>query len=63
LPVGINEVIKSPTALGNAISRLFMDDTDADRAAIQPILNQIVVYPLSVYDGKMKSKYFYRVSA
>lgn len=56
VPAGINEVIKSPTALANAIPRLFMDDTDADRAAIQPILNQIVVYPLSEYDGKMKSK-------
>ena len=33
-----------------------MDDTDEDRAAIQPILNQIMVYPLSEYTGKMKNK-------
>jgi len=56
IPQGINEVIKSPTALGNLIPRLFMDDTDEDRAAIQPIINQIVVYPLTDYDGKMKTK-------
>ena len=56
VPAGINEVIKSPTALANVIPRLFMDDTDADRAAIQPIINQVVVYPLSNYDGKMNIK-------
>jgi len=56
IPAGITEVIKSPTALGNLIPRLFMDDTDEDRAAIQPVINQIVVYPLSEFDGKMKTK-------
>lgn len=56
VPEGINSVIRSPTALANLIPRLFMDDTDADRAAIQPIINQVVVYPLSEYDGKMKTK-------
>jgi len=56
VPSGIKSVIKSPTALANVIPRLFMDDTDTDRAAIQPIINQVVVYPLSDYDGKMKTK-------
>ena len=32
-----------------------MDDTDADRKAIQPVINQIVFYPLSEYDGTMKT--------
>jgi hypothetical protein len=31
-----------------------MDDTD--RAAIQPFINQIAFYPLSEFDGKMKTK-------
>jgi len=56
VPKGISGIINSPTALGNLIPRLFMDDTDADRAAIQPVINQIVVYPLSEYNGKMKTK-------
>ena len=55
VPRGITGVIRSPTALASAIPRVFMDDTDADRKAIQPVINQIVFYPLSEYDGTMKT--------
>ncbi len=55
-PKGIIEVIKSPTELTNIIPRLFMDDTDEDRKAIQPIVNQVMVYPLSEFTGEMKTK-------
>ena len=55
VPDGITRVIRSPTALASAIPRVFMDDTDADRKAIQPVINQIVFYPLSEYDGTMKT--------
>lgn len=54
-PDGVEAIIRSPTALANTIPRVFMDDTDADRAAIQEKLNQIVFYPLKDYDGKMKT--------
>ncbi len=54
-PAGITAVVRSSTELANAIPRVFQDDTDADRKAIQPLLNQIVAYPLSQFDGKMKS--------
>ena len=54
-PAGITEVVRSTTELANAIPRVFMDDTDEDRKAIQATLNQIVAYPLSQFDGKMKS--------
>ncbi|WP_230392991.1 DUF1254 domain-containing protein [Pseudomonas guariconensis] len=54
-PAGVEAVLRSPTALNNAIPRVFMDDTDEDRAAIQEKLNQVVAYPLSEFDGKMKS--------
>ena len=54
-PSGINAVIRSSTELANCIPRVFMDDTPEDRQAIQPLLNQIVVYPLSRFDGKMKT--------
>ena len=32
-----------------------MDDTDADRAAIQPLLNQVMMYPLSQYTGSLQT--------
>lgn len=36
--------------------RIFMNDTPEDRKAIQPALSQIQFYPLSQFDGKMKTK-------
>ena len=33
-----------------------MDDTHEDREAIQPVINQIVAYPLKDFDGKMKTQ-------
>jgi hypothetical protein len=35
--------------------RVFQDDTPEDKAAIQALLGQIVVYPLTGFDGKMKT--------
>jgi hypothetical protein len=55
VPAGITAVVRSQTELANAIPRVFQDDSAEDRAAIQPVLNQIVAYPLSRFDGKMKS--------
>ena len=55
-PAGITAVVRSSTALAFAIPRIFMDDTAEDRAAIQPVLSQINFYPLSQFDGKMKTK-------
>jgi hypothetical protein len=48
-------VIRSSTELANIIPRVFMDNTAADRQAIQPVINQIVVYPLKEFDVKMKT--------
>jgi hypothetical protein len=55
-PSGINGVLHSPTNLAVIFPRVFQDDTPEDKAAIQPLLSQIVVYPLSQFDGKMKTK-------
>jgi hypothetical protein len=52
---GFVEVLRSPTRLANAIPRVFMDDTDEDRAAIQPLLNQVMVYPLTTHTGEMRT--------
>jgi hypothetical protein len=55
LPNGVNGVIKSSTEMVNMIPRIFMDDTKEDRIAIQSVVNQVVLYPLAEFDGKMKT--------
>jgi hypothetical protein len=54
-PKGITAVLRSSTTVVFAIPRIFMDDTPEDHAAIQPLLSQIVFYPLSGFDGQMKT--------
>jgi hypothetical protein len=56
VPAGIKGVLRSPTELANVIPRVFKDDTLEDSEAVQPILNQIMTYPLREFDGKMKTK-------
>jgi hypothetical protein len=55
VPAGITGVLHSPTDLVAVLPRIFQDDTAEDKAAIQPLLSQVVVYPLSEFDGKMKT--------
>lgn len=54
-PEGVEAVLRCPTALAAAVPRVFQDDTAEDRAAIQPVIDQIDIYPLSEYDGKTKT--------
>jgi hypothetical protein len=54
-PKGIEGVIHSSTEMANMIPRVQMDDTPEDRLAIQAPIRQIMSYPLSQFDGKMKS--------
>ena len=54
-PDGILGEFRYDTSVGIIIPRVFMDDTDADRAAILPLVSQISMYPLDEYDGTMKS--------
>ncbi len=56
VPKGITAVVRSSTELANIIPRVFMDDTDEDRAAIQPLIDQVIAYPLADFDGKMKTR-------
>lgn len=56
VPKGITKVFRSPTDLIGMGPRIFMDDTDEDRKAIQPLLNQVMIYPLSRYMGKAQTK-------
>jgi hypothetical protein len=55
VPSGITGVFRSSTSLANAVPRVFQNDTPEDKKAIQPVINQIVVYPLTEFDGKMKT--------
>ena len=56
VPKGINAVLRSSTGLVFVIPRVFKDATPEDSKAVQPLINQVVMYPLSQYDGKMKIK-------
>lgn len=56
VPKGIKQVFRSPTNLAYVIPRAFLDDTAQDRKTIQPLVNQIMAYPLGEYDGKIKTK-------
>ena len=55
-PNGITAVVRSSTSLAFVVPRVFMDDTEADHKAVQPVISQVVYYPLSEFDGKMKTK-------
>ena len=55
-PKGITAVLRSSTTVVAAAPRVFMDDTPEDHTAVQPLLSQVVFYPLSQFDGKMKTK-------
>jgi hypothetical protein len=56
MPAGITAIVRSSTSLAFCAPRVFMDDTAEDHAAVQSVLNQVVFYPLSEFDGKMKTK-------
>ncbi|MBY8856740.1 DUF1214 domain-containing protein [Nocardia sp. CA2R105] len=55
VPDGISGVLRAPTELVAIGPRVFLDDTDTDREAIQSTLNQVVVYPLSTYTGQART--------
>src|SRR5271165_4694650 len=55
-PAGIAGVVRSSTDYATAMPRIFMNDTPEDHAAIQPALSQILFYPLSQFDAKLKTK-------
>jgi hypothetical protein len=48
-------IVRSSTELVFSVPRIFKDDNAEDTAAVQPVLNQIAFYPLSQFDGKMKT--------
>jgi hypothetical protein len=55
IPSGITGVLHSPTDLVATFLRVFQDDTPEDKVAVQPLISQMVIYPLTDFDGKMKT--------
>jgi len=60
-PAGIAGVVRSTTDYAVTMPRIFMNDTPEDHAAIQPALSQIQFYPLSQFDGHMKTKDWHKI--
>ena len=56
VPKGITKVFRSSTNTGLAAPRVAQDDTAEDKRAIQAVLPGIMMYPVSEYDGNVKTK-------
>jgi hypothetical protein len=55
VPDEIVDIFRFDTRIAVTAPRVFMDDTDEDRVAIQPIVNQIGMYPMHEYTGRPRS--------
>jgi hypothetical protein len=55
-PSGVAGVVRLSVNFGVAAPRIALIDTPEDHAAIQAPLSQIQIYPLSQFDGTMKTK-------
>ena len=55
-PDNIVAVIRSSTNHNVTMPRVFITDSPEDQQSVQSALSQIVFYPLSQFDGKMKTK-------
>jgi hypothetical protein len=56
VPKGISGVFHAKSNTGFVVPRVFMEATAEDKQAVQPLINQIDMYPLSMFDGKMKQR-------
>ncbi|OED44949.1 hypothetical protein ACH42_06185 [Endozoicomonas sp. (ex Bugula neritina AB1)] len=54
VPKGVKQVFRSSTDMGVVIPRIFMDDSNEDRAVVQELAKEVMAYPLSEYDGTMR---------
>lgn len=55
VPHGITKVFRASTNTGVFAPQIFQDDAPQDKGAVQAPLRQVLIYPLSEYDGTMKS--------
>lgn len=54
-PDGIAEVFRSETELVAMCPRVFVRDTEEDRAEVLPLISETMIYLLSEFDGTVKS--------
>ncbi|GMA23263.1 hypothetical protein GCM10025864_10220 [Luteimicrobium album] len=54
VPDGITGVFRYDTRVGVAAPRVFLDDTDEDRALVRGLVDRISMYPLDEFDGTLK---------
>lgn len=55
IPAGITAVLRSSTDRAFVLPRVFKEDSPEDTQAVQPLLNQIMMYPVEAYTGKMQT--------
>ena len=55
VPNGITGVFHATTKFGVVIPRVFKESTPQDTRAVQPIISQILMYPLSKFTGQMQT--------
>jgi len=55
-PPGVHATFRASTNIGCIIPRVFQEDDPADKAAVQPVIRQIMAYPVSEFDGTMKER-------
>lgn len=55
VPEGITATFSCPTKHGALFPRVFQTDEHADKKAVQEVLAKINAYPLSQFDGKVKT--------
>src|SRR5215467_13748162 len=56
VPKGITKVFRASTNTGYVIPRVFQDDSLEDNKLVQGVTQQVMMYPLAEFDGKMKSR-------
>jgi hypothetical protein len=56
VPKGITRVFRASTNTGYVVPRVFQDDTPEDNKHVREVTQQVMMYPLTEFDGKMKSR-------
>jgi hypothetical protein len=56
VPSGITHVFRARSNTSMVIPRVFQTDSPDDKQAVQSMINGIDIYPLSEFDGKVKTK-------
>src|SRR5215831_2999042 len=56
VPKGISKVFRASTNTGYVIPRVFQDDSPEDNKLVRSVTQQVMMYPLAEFDGKMRSR-------